>query len=76
MRTAKTVMRKWLRAVDPAEAKKVAKKAGTSVPHLRHIAAGRRNVSADLAQRLAHAAPELYQRELCAACAHCPLLMF
>lgn len=71
-----TAMRRWLHAVTPDEARAVAKAAGTSVPHLRHIAAGRRGVSADLAQRLAHAAPELYQRELCAACAHCPLLMF
>jgi plasmid maintenance system antidote protein VapI len=74
MRTAKIVMKKWLRAVDPTEARRVAKKAGTSVPHLRHIAAGRRNVSADLAQRLVHAAPELNQRELCVACAKCPLV--
>lgn len=74
MRRTSTVMRKWPRAVDPDEARRVAKAAGTSVPHLRHIAAGRRNVSADLAQRLAHAAPELDQRELCVACGRCPLI--
>ena len=68
-----TAMRQWLRKVTPDEARAVAKAAKTSVPHLRHIAAGRRNVSADLAQRLAHAGgPD--QRSLCVACAKCPLL--
>jgi hypothetical protein len=74
-----TAMRRWLHAVTPDEARAVAKAAGTSVPHLRHIAAGRRGVSADLAQRLAHvtapsfAVPHLDPRTLCVACSKCPL---
>lgn len=65
----------------PAEARKLATAAGTSVPHLRHVAAGRRNMSADLAQKLATASEKLKnpklllnQVDLCKACAHCPLL--
>ena len=67
-------VRDFLREATPEYARKVAKAAKTSVPHLRHIAAGRRNVSADLAQRLAHASPALLQRKLCKACAVCPLV--
>ena len=75
-----TTIRAWLRAVDPETARQLAQLADTSVPHLRHIAAGRRNISAELAQRLAHAAeripaaPELLQVDLCGACRKCPLL--
>ncbi len=77
-------VRSWLHNTTPAEAKAMAKAAGTSVPHLRHIAAGRRQMSADLAQRIAHASESLYidngktpvlnQVDLCAACRRCPLL--
>ena len=67
-----TVMRQWLRAVTPDEARRVAKAAKTSVPHLRHIAAGRRAVSADLAQRIAHAGGPA-QDVMCEACSKCPL---
>ena len=69
-----TAIRTWLERATPEEARQLAKRADTSVPHLRHIAAGRRNVSADLAQRLAHASQgELKQRELCEACRRCPI---
>lgn len=72
-------MRQWLTQATPEQARALAKAAKTSVAHLRHIATGRRGVSAELAQRLAHAAtapkmPPLYQTELCAACARCPLV--
>lgn len=73
-------IRSWLHNTTPDQAKAMAKAASTSVPHLRHIAAGRRQMSADLAQRIAHAAsevpdtPELFQVDLCAACRKCPLL--
>jgi hypothetical protein len=73
-------IRSWLANTTPSQAKAMAKAAGTSVPHLRHIAAGRRQMSADLAQRIAHSAseipdtPELYQTDLCSACRRCPLL--
>lgn len=80
MRRPNTTMRDWLHMATPDDAREVAKLADTSVPHLRHIAAGRRNMSAELAQKLAHASRELHvlalrldQRELCKACARCPL---
>jgi len=80
MRRPSTTMRNWLQAATPNEARDLAKMAETSVAHLRHIAAGRRAVSADLAQRLAHSSKaigmlHLYldQRSLCAACAKCEL---
>lgn len=76
-----TTIRKWLKTADPDTAKRLAKLAKTSVPHLRHIAAGRRGMSAELAQRIAHASRklnaadlELLQVDLCAACMRCPLL--
>ena len=72
-------LRAWLKTVSTLEARAVAKAAGTSVPHLRHVAAGRRNLSADLAQCLAHATNKgrtlpLMQQELCIACSRCPLV--
>ena len=80
MRRPNTAMREWLHTATPDQARIVAKVAETSVPHLRHIAAGRRNMSADLAQKLVHASKELHvrnlymdQQELCVACARCPI---
>lgn len=73
MRQPKNVMRDWLRSVSTAQAREAAKIAGTSIKHLQHIAAGRRGVSAELAQRLAHATG-INQRALCQACAKCPLV--
>lgn len=80
MRRANTAMRDWLKTATPDQAREVAKLAESSVAHLRHIAAGRRNMSADLAQRLVHASKQLHQRnlymdqqELCVACAKCPI---
>ena len=72
-------LRKWLKTVTPEQARAIADSAGTSVPHLRHVAAGRRNLSANLAQRLAHATNKgrtlpLMQQELCIACSRCPLV--
>jgi transcriptional regulator with XRE-family HTH domain len=69
----------WLAAATPEQARDLAKRAKTSVPHLRHIAHGRRGVSAELAQRLAHASSRaelpLDQTDLCDACHKCPLLL-
>lgn len=75
------VVRNWLRAAEPDQARLLAKSAKTSVAHLRHVAAGRRNVSAEFAQRLAHASRtlklpkslELDQKTLCIACSRCPI---
>jgi plasmid maintenance system antidote protein VapI len=81
MATPKNAIAKWLRLATPNDARALAKAADTSVPHLRHIAAGRRSVSAELAQRLAHAsetlkvkALRLDQRLLCKACGICPIV--
>jgi len=78
---AKNAIAKWLRLATPDNARQLAKVADTSVPHLRHIAAGRRSVSAELAQRLAHASRTLKakallldQRLLCKACGSCPIV--
>lgn len=77
----KAVIGKWLRAATPTQARELAKAATTSVPHLRHVAAGRRGVSAEFAQRLAHASRTLHskallldQRLLCEACGVCPIV--
>ena len=53
MRRPETSMRAWLSKASAVEKRAVAKAAGTSVIYLYHIAAGRRQASADLAQRLA-----------------------
>jgi hypothetical protein len=71
----------WLRIATPAQAAQVAKFAKTSVPYLRHVAAGRRQISASLAQRLAAGSVSLKvpalvidQRDLCRDCRVCPLV--
>ena len=75
------VISRFLKRITPSQARAVAKKAKTSVAHLRHVAAGRRGVTADMAQRLAHATTgvpgDLYldQRILCDACARCPIAL-
>jgi plasmid maintenance system antidote protein VapI len=66
------VIKRWLKQVTPDEARKAAQIAKTSVAHLRHIAAGRRGMTAEMAQRVAHATG-LKQKDLCAACAACPI---
>lgn len=74
------IIRDWLKTATPEEARTLAKRAKTSVPHLRHVAAGRRGITAQFAQRLARAsvgfnpALWLYQVELCHACSACPLV--
>lgn len=81
MPIAKKVLRQWMRVSTVAQKKALAKAAKTSVPHLNHIASGRRGVRPDLAQRLAAASRTLHQRnlyldqrELCLDCARCPLV--
>lgn len=80
MSKSNTVIRKWLRTATPDQARELAKAAGTSVAHLRHVGAGRRGMTADMAQRLAHASKQLHtralyldQQALCDACAKCPI---
>jgi hypothetical protein len=74
-------IRSWLNRTTPQQHESLARHAETSVPHLRHIGAGRRQMSADLAQRLATASRklsdlslELHQQDLCHACKTCPLV--
>jgi plasmid maintenance system antidote protein VapI len=80
MASPNSVVRDWLAAATPEEAKALARRAKTSVPHLRHVAKGRRGMTAEFAQRLAHASaalkPTLWllQTDLCTACAMCPLV--
>ena len=80
MSKSNTVIRKWLRSATPDQARELAKVADTSVAYLRHVAAGRRGMTADMAQRLAHASKQLHtralyldQQTLCDACAACPI---
>ncbi len=77
---ADKVIARWLAAATPDQARALAKAARSSVPHLRHIAHGRRKVSAELAQRLVHASTKLKDpallldpMSLCEACSRCPL---
>ena len=76
-----TVIAKWLKTATPDQARELAKAAETSVAYLRHVATGRRGMTAEMAQRLAHASKELHtrslyldQRALCEACGNCPLV--
>ena len=74
-------LKKLFQVMTPAQARQLVKLAGTSVPHLRHVAAGRRNMSAELAQKLATASQRmpkpmlLNQVDLCNACKICPIRM-
>jgi hypothetical protein len=81
MARAQKAIAKFLATATPDDARAFAKAGKTSVPYLRHVAAGRRGVSAEQAQRLAHAAKKvggaaafITQRALCEACAMCPLI--
>jgi hypothetical protein len=74
-------MSRWLRKATTKERAALAKAAKTSSGHLKHVATGRRGVSADVAIDLAAASHtlkshKLYldQRELCHACSRCPLV--
>ena len=80
MSKSNTVIRKWLRVATPDQARELAKIADTSVAYLRHVGAGRRGMTADIAQRLAHASRQLHtralyldQQALCESCANCPI---
>jgi hypothetical protein len=79
MTRPKNAISKWLKLATVDQTKALAKAADTSVRHLQHLAAERRGISPELAQRVAHASttikglPKLDQRELCAVCAQCPL---
>jgi len=45
-------LRAWFNAHTPDQARELARRAGTSVPYLRHCIAGRRKLSAELAMQL------------------------
>jgi hypothetical protein len=81
MTAPKNAIYRWMKTATPAQKKALAKAAKTSVGQLKHLAAGNRGASADMAQRLAAASKTLHiralyldQRDLCAACGMCPLV--
>jgi transcriptional regulator with XRE-family HTH domain len=72
-----TTIRRWLKDATPEQAQELARRAKTSVPYLRHIAAGRRTPSCELARRLSGASGALvtkyadlylWQHDLCDGC--------
>lgn len=73
-------LQKLLRAYDAAGLRLLAKRAGTSVATIRHIAAGRRRMTAEMAARLERASvgvPTLGngymdRSDICKTCANCP----
>lgn len=80
MPSPNAVIKKWMKKATPDQVREVAKAADTSVMHLYHVAAGRRGMTAEMAQRLAHANKTLHvralyldQQALCKACAECPI---
>jgi hypothetical protein len=72
MSNAQTTISRLLKTMTPDDARKFAKKAGTSVPYLRHISKARRDVSCAMAWRIVEAADKMGivipQTDLCAAC--------
>lgn len=79
--STKNAVHTWMRRATPVQKEALAKAAKTSLGQLKHLSAGRRGASAELAQRLAagsrtlgHRALYLDQRELCGACGTCPLV--
>lgn len=67
------VLEAWLNKATAAQKKALAKAAKTSVAVIQHYGKGRRQVSPEFAQRLAHAEPALKQIELCGVCRRCPI---
>jgi signal recognition particle GTPase len=74
-------LQKFFTVSTPSQARRLARGAGTSVPHLRHVANGHRTMSAEFAQKLAKASEAfkdekllLLQQDLCRACKVCPLV--
>ena len=66
-------LRKWLQSTDPAQQKRLTRRARTSVGHLKQLATGNRAASADLAGRIETASEGAIPRtSLCAACGKCP----
>jgi hypothetical protein len=81
MTAPKNALYRWMKRATPAQKKALAKAADTSVGQLKHLAAGRRGASAQLAQVLAAASRTLHvralyldQRDICEACGQCPLV--
>lgn len=81
MTVPKNAIYKWRKIATPAQKQALAKAAKTSDNQIKHLSSGRRGASADMAQRLAaasrtlgHRALYLDQRDICPACAVCPLV--
>lgn len=76
--TPNKALTRWLRAATTDQKEALAKRADTSVEVLRHYAAGRRQMTADFAQRVAHASGKvdgelMNQVDLCSACRACKI---
>ena len=69
MRSTKQAIRALFNGLTSDDMRAFAKAAHTSVPYLRHVAAGRRGVSCEQAVKLVNASEgALLQEELCAGC--------
>jgi transcriptional regulator with XRE-family HTH domain len=74
-----TNLKQWLAAASPAQKKRLAELANTSLAYISHIASGRRIASADTAQALVKAAKQiklpgvsaLKVEMICPACRAC-----
>jgi DNA-binding transcriptional regulator YdaS (Cro superfamily) len=67
------VLDNWFAGTNKAQQEAAAKVAGTTLNTLRQYQHGRRKMTPQYAQRIAHATG-LLQTELCEACGKCPLL--
>lgn len=71
-------LKKWLSAATPKEKSKLAKLAKTSISYLRHLANGRRKITAEQAARIESATqkiekvPNVLRGEISPTCAACP----
>lgn len=69
-------LKTWFRQHTSAQRAELAKRAKTSLPYLRHVIAGRRALSPELAIRLEAASVRigrpLPQGDLCKVCGGCP----
>lgn len=74
MSSPNKIIQLFLREHEPDTTRMVAKAAKTSVPYLRHVAAGRRGITCEMAERLAQATKQftgitrLKRGDLCATC--------
>lgn len=72
------IIQLFLREHEPDTTRQIAKAAKTSVPYLRHVAAGRRGITCEMAERIANATQafngvtQLKRGDLCETCGKHP----